>query len=331
MTYDFETQRELNIARNKELIRQLGLGDLKNEIVLSRPKKVPKTKQKAQPKRKRSESDATDEETEKRPRKAAIAVDIADTSSEGPRRSGRNAGRKIDYRGDGEHLARDTGPRLISESARRHEESEVKTPMKRIHNPKVFGSIPGVEVGTWWPTREACSRAAIHARWLAGIAEGPHGAYSVALSGGYEDDVDDGEAFTYTGAGGRDLKGTKNKPKNLRTAPQSSDQTFENKSNQALLKSVETKKPVRVIRGFKLRSPYAPPEGYRYDGLYTVEKAWQEPGLNTKGYLVCKYLLKRIPGQPPLPRYEDRVGASDAASESEEEGGNEDEDEEEDE
>ncbi len=37
-------------------------------------------------------------------------------------------------------------------------------------------------------------------------------------------------------------------------------------------RSSETKKPVRVIRGPKLRSPYAPAEGYRYDGLYTVEK-----------------------------------------------------------
>ena len=36
--------------------------------------------------------------------------------------------------------------------------------------------------------------------------------------------------------------------------------------------SSETKEPVRGIRGFKLRSPYAPAEGYRYDGLYTVEK-----------------------------------------------------------
>lgn len=52
------------------------------------------------------------------------------------------------------------------------------------------------------------------------------------------------------GSGGRDLKGTKAAPKNLRTAPQSSDQTF-TAFNAALKRSVETKKPVRVIRGFK--------------------------------------------------------------------------------
>ena len=47
------------------------------------------------------------------------------------------------------------------------------------------------------------------------------------LSGGYEDDEDAGETFTYTGAGGRDLSGNK------RTAEQSCDQTL-TKTNLAL-------------------------------------------------------------------------------------------------
>jgi E3 ubiquitin-protein ligase UHRF1 len=33
----------------------------------------------------------------------------------------------------------------------------------RLFDPKTFGSIPGVEVGTWWPSRMDCSTAAIHA------------------------------------------------------------------------------------------------------------------------------------------------------------------------
>lgn len=65
-------------------------------------------------------------------------------------------------------------------------------------------------------------------------------------------------------------------------------------------RSAETRKPVRVIRGFKLVSPYAPTEGYRYDGLYIVEKAWLAKGL-TKGLKVCRYAFKRVPGQTPLP------------------------------
>jgi len=171
---------------------------------------------------------------------------------------------------------------------------------KRIHDPKTFGHIPGVPVGTWWETREDCSNDAIHAPWVAGISGSDKGAYSVALSGGYEDDVDMGDYFTFTGSGGRALRGTKTNPKNLRTAPQSSDQSFEHSFNKALKISSETRRPVRVIRGFKLSSAYAPFEGYRYDGLYTVEKAWMEKGLNDGGYLVCKFAFRRVPGQPPL-------------------------------
>ncbi|KNZ71384.1 E3 ubiquitin-protein ligase UHRF1 [Termitomyces sp. J132] len=158
------------------------------------------------------------------------------------------------------------------------------TSQVRRYDPKKFGAIPDVEIGSWWATRMECSRDAIHAYvvfffinesnlkqisspTVAGISGGPEGAYSVALSGGYEDDVDLGYAFTYTGSGGRALKGTKAAPKNLRTAPQSSDQTFDNP------RSCETGKPIRVVRGFKLQSKYAPSEGYRYDGLYKVEKA----------------------------------------------------------
>ena len=36
---------------------------------------------------------------------------------------------------------------------------------------------------------------------VAGIHGGQDGAYSIALSGGYDDNVDLGEGFTYTGEG----------------------------------------------------------------------------------------------------------------------------------
>ena len=44
------------------------------------------------------------------------------------------------------------------------------------------------------------------------------GAMSIVLNGGYEDDVDSGVEFLYTGSGGRDLDG------NRRTNVQSFDQ-----------------------------------------------------------------------------------------------------------
>lgn len=132
-------------------------------------------------------------------------------------------------------------------------------------NRKTYGSIPGVEVGTWWETRKGCSIDAIHAYvhstntdviwdftspWVGGISGGRQGAYSVALSGGYDDDVDLGYALWvqkpvllnassilpqhihrfrlvpcsfpclassngWISSGGRDLKGTKTAPKNV--------------------------------------------------------------------------------------------------------------------
>lgn len=38
--------------------------------------------------------------------------------------------------------------------------------------------------------------------------------------------------------------------------------------NLALSRNVETRHPVRVIRGYKCPSEFAPEYGYRYDGTY---------------------------------------------------------------
>ncbi|SCV68809.1 BQ2448_930 [Microbotryum intermedium] len=168
-------------------------------------------------------------------------------------------------------------------------------------NPKIFGHQRGVPVGTRWGFRMECSQAGVHAPVVAGIAGNEHvGAWSVALSGQLGSKVD-GD----TGSGGRDLKGTSAAPKNLRTAPQTSDQVF-TKLNAALKRSVQTRKPVRVIRGFKGHSPWAPVEGYRYDGLYIITKVgfwnrdyWQDVG--EAGFKVCKYAFQRMDGQPDIP------------------------------
>lgn len=126
------------------------------------------------------------------------------------------------------------------------------------------------------------------------------------LSGGggmYSDDADLGESFTYTGSGGCLLRGTSSQPKNLRTAPQTFDQTFDG-PNAALRRSAETKKPVRVVRGYKNPTKWAPVEGYVYSGLYRVERAWLATGLS--GFKICRYALKRIRGQAPLPVFDDK-------------------------
>ncbi|KAJ6519853.1 PUA-like domain-containing protein [Mycena sanguinolenta] len=307
MVSDYERQRLLNIERNKALLTSMGL-----DKPFFEPEEVKRQKpSKAAPKKRKAE------EPGGAPNAKVSRVESVKSKDSGEasplRRSSRTAGKTIDYKSE-----KQTGSPLPISFKSGIREMENSGPLgreagsKRIHNPKTYGSIPGIEVGTWWETREACSADAIHAPWVGGITVGPQGAYSVALSGGYPDDVDWGYAFTYTGSGGRNLKGTKANPLNLRTAPQSSDQTFENNFNKALKVSAETKKPVRVIRGYKVDSPYAPYEGYRYDGLYRVEKAWQEQGMD--GFLICKFAFKRLPEQRPLPRRAAVDGSEDHAA-----------------
>lgn len=164
-----------------------------------------------------------------------------------------------------------------------------------------FGPVPGVEVGTLWKFRLQASEAGVHRPHVAGIhGRENEGAYSIVLSGGYEDDEDNGDSFTYTGSGGRDLSGNK------RTAEQSCDQLL-TRMNRALALNCNTAinetgavakdwkggKPVRVIRNAKGRkhSKFAPEEGNRYDGIYKVVKYWQDKGKS--GFKVWRYLLQR--------------------------------------
>ncbi|KAJ6575149.1 PUA-like domain-containing protein [Mycena capillaripes] len=304
MVSDYERQRLLNIDKNKALLMAMGL-----DKPFFEPKEVKRPK--ASAKRKAVEEHDSVPSAKASRLEPVKSQGVGDTST--VRRSSRNTGKTVDYKA--EHHGGSPTPISFKSGVRNTENTGPlgrEGGSKRVHDPKVFGSIPGIEVGTWWESREGCSADSIHAPWVAGISGGPQGAYSVALSGGYPDDVDWGYAFTYTGSGGRNLKGTKANPLNLRTAPQSSDQTFDNSYNQLLKISADTKKPVRVIRGYKVKSPYAPYEGYRYDGLYRVEKAWQEQGMD--GFLVCKFAFKRLPGQPPLPRRADADASEDDAN-----------------
>lgn len=166
-------------------------------------------------------------------------------------------------------------------------------------NTKLFGHQRNTHVGLWTAGRMEMSQRGVHGPPVGGISGNEHvGCWSIALSGGYPEDVDLGYTFSYTGSGGRDLSGTKAQPKNLRTAPQTRDQEFTS-LNLALKRSAETGRPVRVIRGFKNPSPFAPATGYVYSGLYVCQKAWM--GVGATGFKVCRYAFVRMPGQPPLP------------------------------
>ncbi|WVF68062.1 hypothetical protein IAT40_002825 [Kwoniella sp. CBS 6097] len=340
MSLSYEEQRLQNIRDNEALLLSLGLGapttksktasaSKRNNAENTQAKPRPKQKSKSAPRKsasalssKQSNVDSDDDEESSSSTPVRKVRKLAAEETTGLRRSARSSARSTpDYVGrqamyveipsKSKSLKRRRGGDGSEESEDEEDDYEEEGDRElmrraqklgvRTQDPKTFGHIPGVEVGTWWATRMDCSTDAVHAPTVAGISGNAlEGAYSVALSGGYPDDVDLGYAFTYTGSGGRDLKGTKQKPKNLRTAPQTYDQSFDNSFNAALKRSAETKLPVRVIRGFKLPSPYAPETGYRYDGLYVVEKAWMAKGL-TKGLKVCRYAFKRVDGQGELP------------------------------
>ncbi|MBM3225996.1 MAG: hypothetical protein FJZ47_19670 [Candidatus Tectomicrobia bacterium] len=145
-----------------------------------------------------------------------------------------------------------------------------------------FGAIPGYPEGSCFASRRALSHTGVHRPLIAGIAGSAHaGTTSVVLAGGYEDTEDCGTVILYTGQGGRDPE----------TGRQVTHQTLA-KGNMALATNAAKGLPVRVIRGARQRSSYAPIAGYRYDGLYLVKHYWRERG--KAGFWVWRFRLEKI-------------------------------------
>lgn len=141
----------------------------------------------------------------------------------------------------------------------------------------IFGEIDKIKVGQIFENREALSKAGIHGPTMAGIwGRESEGACSIVLSGGYEDDIDDLNYILYTGQGGQDRPGGK----------QIADQEFV-KGNKALVLSHKYNLPVRVSRGHQIKN--GPNKGYRYDGLYYVNRFERIKGKS--GYYICRFHL----------------------------------------
>jgi putative restriction endonuclease len=142
-----------------------------------------------------------------------------------------------------------------------------------------YGPVPGVKVGDWFPKRVDAYRAKVHRQLQAGIVGTQAlGCESIAIVGGYEDDVDHGHVIIYTGEGGRDAK----------TGKQIGPQRL-TKGNAALVTSKMERKPVRVLRG-------STSAGYTYGGLYMVEDYWQAIGKS--GFPIWQYKLVAIDSVP---------------------------------
>jgi putative restriction endonuclease len=144
----------------------------------------------------------------------------------------------------------------------------------------IFGEIDGIHEGQWFEGRREMMPTSFHRNWGAGIdGNGAEGTAAIVLSGGYEDDKDLGDEIIYTGAGGNDANSGK----------QIADQTWENRGNAGLVKSMNEGLPVRVIRGHKHKSTYSPTTGYTYAGLYSVVDAWEETGESR--FKICRFRL----------------------------------------
>ncbi len=144
-----------------------------------------------------------------------------------------------------------------------------------------FGAIPRIAVGTVFSSYAEMNAAGVHRSTMGGISgRSAVGADSIVLSGGYEDDIDEGDVVVYTGSGGRDASGR-----------HVSDQTL-TRFNLALTVNEREGHPIRLIRGKDTRSRFAPASGYRYDGLVRVTSHWHEKGKS--GFMVWRFRLEQI-------------------------------------
>lgn len=150
---------------------------------------------------------------------------------------------------------------------------------------RIFGHIPGLPVGSLFANRMELSLARVHRPRRAGISgSSTEGADSVVIAGAYEDDQDCGNVIIYAGHGGRDAK----------TGKQTAHQTLTG-YNKVLARSFQTGLAIRLVRGASAGSPFAPADGYRYDGLYTADAYWQDKGKS--GYTVWFFRLVKANDQ----------------------------------
>ena len=149
-----------------------------------------------------------------------------------------------------------------------------------------FGEIEGISEGYILASLPEAARLNLIANPYKGISSGfdnsgQYGADAIVLNGGYESDRDYGDKIVYTGDGGNEpgsLKIVKNQSLNGR--------------NKALVSSYENQLPVRVIRGSKLKSHFAPKSGCRYDGIFQITDIVKE--LTEDNYIIYLFVFEKI-------------------------------------
>lgn len=158
--------------------------------------------------------------------------------------------------------------------------------VKNAENGQTIGQVLGIVPGATFEDRDDLYDSCVHRTKQAGVqGDSKSGARSIVLNGMYEDDDDQGEVIYYSGPG------------------QDGNQVLEG-GNQWLKLTYDVgrdalnKPTVRVIRGSKAQTKFAPTYGLRYDGEYTVEEAKQRRG--KAGNQIWLFKLVRVPGQEPI-------------------------------
>ncbi|MFI2350228.1 YDG/SRA domain-containing protein [Streptomyces sp. NPDC019443] len=147
-----------------------------------------------------------------------------------------------------------------------------------------YGHPPYIPVGAVFAGQVAAFEAKVHGQRQGGISgKQSEDAKSIVLSGGYVDDRDYGDEIIYTGQGG------------LTDGRHTHDQTL-TRGNAALVNSIASGRPVRVLRGAGSHSEHAPPSGMRYDGLFRVEAHWQDKC--AEGFVIWRFRLRKIWPEP---------------------------------
>lgn len=152
----------------------------------------------------------------------------------------------------------------------------------------IFGDN-GLTVGQWWPYQICALRDGAHGARQGGIyGREVEGTYSIVTSAESKySDTDRGDSLYYSGSHDDPVNDND-------TAAQLT------KNTRLLMRSITTRRPVRVIRkGPGKRNSYYPRCGFRYDGLYRVVSYNIESGSGGQRDFY-QFHLVRCPGQVPL-------------------------------
>ncbi|KAL8486721.1 hypothetical protein ACS0TY_023425 [Phlomoides rotata] len=158
---------------------------------------------------------------------------------------------------------------------------------------RIVGEIPGISIGDVFFTRMELCMVGLHGHPQAGIdyvpasqsSNGEPIATSIIVSGGYEDDEDEGDMIVYTGHGGQDKHNKQVVHQKLESG------------NLALERSMNYGVEVRVIRGVRYGGSSVG-KIYVYDGLYRIIETWFDIGRS--GFGVYKFRLIRIENQAEM-------------------------------